>query len=104
MKYAIVNGTIYTCNKSEEIIEKGTILISEGKIEAILEKDANVPEGYEIVNAEGKHVLPGFIDTHTHQGLFDGSVGWAGFDGNEMTAPKTAYVSALDELKPHEPA
>lgn len=103
MKYAIVNGTIYTCNKSEEIIEKGTILISEGKIEAILEKDANVPEGYEVVNAEGKHVLPGFIDTHTHQGLFDGSVGWAGFDGNEMTDPNTAYVRALDAINPEDP-
>ncbi len=103
MNYAIVNGKIYTVNKDEKIIEKGTILIKDGKIENILEGDTSIPEGYEIIDAEGEHVFPGFIDTHTHQGLFDGSIGWAGFDGNEMTDPNTAHVRALDAINPEDP-
>ncbi|MHA1259811.1 MAG: amidohydrolase family protein, partial [Candidatus Heimdallarchaeaceae archaeon] len=78
MKYAITNGKIYTLNKEEKVIEKGTILVSNGKIEAIIEGETTLPEGYEEINVDGKYVLPGFIDSHTHQGLFDGSVGWAG--------------------------
>ncbi|MHA1592111.1 MAG: amidohydrolase [Candidatus Heimdallarchaeaceae archaeon] len=103
MKFAIVKGKIITVNENEEIIENGTILIKDGKIEAITDGTAPIPEGYEVIDAEGKTVLPGFIDTHTHQGLFDGSVGWAGFDGNEMTDPATAYVRALDAINPEDP-
>ena len=103
MKFAIVKGKIITVNENEEIIENGTILIKDGKIEAITDGTTSIPEGYEVIDAEGKIVLPGFIDTHTHQGLFDGSVGWAGFDGNEMTDPATAYVRALDAINPEDP-
>ena len=103
MNYAITNGKIYTVNKDEKIIEKGTILIKNGKIESISEGEATVPEGYEIIDASGNYVLPGFIDSHTHQGLFDGSIGWAGFDGNEMTDPNTAHVRALDAINPEDP-
>ena len=103
MNYAITNGKIYTVNKDEKIIEKGTILIKNGKIESISEGEATVPEGYEVIDATGNYVLPGFIDSHTHQGLFDGSIGWAGFDGNEMTDPNTAHVRALDAINPEDP-
>ncbi|MCE7742487.1 MAG: amidohydrolase family protein [Candidatus Heimdallarchaeota archaeon] len=103
MNYAIKNGKIFTVDKNETVIEKGTILIKNGIIDGIVEGDIPVPEGYEVINADGMCVLPGFIDTHTHQGLFDGSVGWAGFDGNEMTDPTTAYVRALDAINPEDP-
>ena len=104
MNYAIKNGKIFTVDKDETVIEKGTILIKNGKIDSIVEGDLPVPAGFEIIDAEGMYILPGFIDTHTHQGLFDGSVGWAGFDGNEMTDPTTAYVRALDAINPEDPA
>lgn len=103
MKFAITKGKIITVNENEDIIENGTILIKDGKIESILDGTAPIPEGYEVIDAKGKVVLPGFIDSHTHQGLFDGSVGWAGFDGNEMTNPATAYVRALDAINPEDP-
>ncbi|MHA1198360.1 MAG: amidohydrolase [Candidatus Heimdallarchaeaceae archaeon] len=103
MNYAIKNGKIFTVDKNETVIEKGTILIKNGKIDNIVEGDIPVPEGYQVFDANGMCVLPGFIDTHTHQGLFDGSVGWAGFDGNEMTDPTTAYVRALDAINPEDP-
>ena len=103
MKFAIVGGTIYTVNKEEEIIENGTILINNGKIEAIKE-GKETPEGYEVIDASDNFILPGFIDSHTHQGLWDGTVGWAGFDGNEMTNPNTAHVRSIDAINPETPA
>ncbi len=102
MKFAIINGKIYTVDKDEKIVD-GTILINEGKIEAVKE-GTETPDGYEIIDAEGGCVLPGFIDSHTHQGLWDGTVGWAGYDGNEMTNPNTAHVRGLDSINPETPA
>ncbi len=100
---ALINGKIVTCNKDETIIEEGIILVEEGKIVKI-GKDFTIPENYERIDVKGNWILPGFIDTHTHQGLFDGSVGWAGFDGNEMTNPNTAQVRAIDAINPEDPA
>ena len=103
MKYAITGGKIYTVDKEEKIIEEGTILINNGKIESV-EEGKVIPEDYEVIDASGNCVLPGFIDTHTHQGLWDGTVGWAGFDGNEMTDPNTAHVRSIDAINPETPA
>ncbi|MCG3225982.1 MAG: amidohydrolase [Candidatus Heimdallarchaeota archaeon] len=103
MKFAVIGGKIYTVNKEEKVIEEGTILINNGKIEAVLE-GKETPEGYEIIDVSNNYVLPGFIDTHTHQGLWDGTVGWAGYDGNEMTDPNTAQVRSIDAINPETPA
>lgn len=104
MKYAIKNGKIMTVDKNNTVIEKGTILVENGKIKAILQNADSIPSDFEEIDATNKIILPGFIDTHTHQGLFDGSVGWAGFDGNECTNPNTAHVRAVDGINPEDPA
>ena len=44
---------------------KGSILIKNGKIVALL-KDANNCEAEEIINAKGRYIIPGVVDTHTH--------------------------------------
>jgi imidazolonepropionase-like amidohydrolase len=49
-------------------------------------------------------VVLGFIDAHTHQGFFDGSIGWAGSDGNEMTNPVTPDMRGIDSFNPEEPS
>ncbi len=55
-------------------------------------------------DVQGKVILPGFIDSHTHQGLFDGSIGQMGHDGNEMTNPATPMVRAIDAVNVEDPA
>ena len=81
---------------------KGDILIESGKIAKMGEKidDPNA----EIIDATGKFVFPGFVDAHSHIGLFEEGVGYVYQDGNEMTEPITADVSVMDAFNPSDPA
>ncbi|MHA1521069.1 MAG: amidohydrolase [Promethearchaeota archaeon] len=103
-KYAIHNGKILTCDAKHTIYDQGTIMISEGKIENILLKGEPIPEDYEIIPAEGMTIAPGFIDSHTHEGIFDGSVGPMGYDANEATNPSTPMVRVIDAINIEDPA
>ena len=80
----------------------GSIVVTDGKISAVGRK-AKPPRrsaGAEVVDAEGGWVLPGFIDAHTHVGVWNEGEGWSGQDTNEMTDPVTAQVRALDAIYP----
>jgi len=96
---AIVGGHILTITKGE--IEKGTLLIDEGKIVAV-GREVEVPAGASIIDATGKYVLPGLIDAHTHVGIGEEAQGWAGMDVNEMTDPVTAHLRAIDAINPED--
>ncbi len=74
----IKNATLWTCEE-EGIIEKGQILIHEGKIvalgskidlEAVFGKKSDVSP--RIIDAYGKHVTPGIIDEHSHIAISNG--------------------------------
>ncbi|MHA1135737.1 MAG: amidohydrolase [Candidatus Thorarchaeota archaeon] len=97
---AIINATIFC--PVNGLIKGGTILYDK-KIKEI-GKTVTIPKGTKTIDAEGKFVVPGFIDAHTHQGLFDGSIGWAGADGNEMTKPVTPEMRGIDSFNPDEPS
>lgn len=69
MKYIIQNGKIYDGTESSGYL--GDILINEKKIEKIWKKESvenNSERNVEaqIIDATGKAVTPGFIDTHRH--------------------------------------
>jgi len=83
-------------------IDDGTVLLTDGKIAAVAGPDFTPPPGAEIVDANGKWVLPGFIDAHAHLGVSEEGTGWAGADTNELTGPVQAQVRALDAINPAE--
>lgn len=97
---AIINGKIYTI--SGGIIEKGTVLIEDGKIRAV-GKGLDAPRGARVFDAAGKVVTPGIIDAHTHLGIHEEGIGFEGRDYNEMTEPVTPYMRAIDGINPDEP-
>ena len=97
---AIVNATILC--PVNGLVKNGTVLF-DNKIVAI-GKDVEVSTGTKTIDAKGSYVVPGFIDAHTHQGLFDGTIGWAGMDGNEMTNPITPEMRGIDSFNPDEPS
>ncbi len=47
------------------VIPRGDVWVAEGKIVAVGAELA-VPEGAEVIEAEGRVLMPGFIDCHTH--------------------------------------
>ncbi|OEK69142.1 N-acetylglucosamine-6-phosphate deacetylase [Staphylococcus equorum] len=62
-EYVIENGRIYT---EEELIERGYLIVKDDKITDIGKGDY---EGaLTTYDAQGQHVLPGFIDIHMHGG------------------------------------
>ncbi|HAR6317919.1 TPA: N-acetylglucosamine-6-phosphate deacetylase [Staphylococcus pseudintermedius] len=63
MTYVIINGVIYT---EDGVISDGYLIVEEGKIKAI-ETGAYTGD-LEVVDAKGRHILPGFIDVHIHGG------------------------------------
>jgi imidazolonepropionase-like amidohydrolase len=96
---AIVNGIIL-CPVNGHI-ENGTVVFDEKRIHAV-GKDVKVPDDAEVIDAKGLFVVPGFIDPHAHHGLFQGTIGRMGMDGNEMTNPTTPEMRGIDGFNPHE--
>jgi imidazolonepropionase-like amidohydrolase len=82
-------------------IEGGTVLVDNGQIVAVgPDADVDVPDDAEIVDASGTWVLPGFVESHGHVGIYEEGDGWAGVDVNEMTDPNGARLRALDGINP----
>lgn len=106
MAIAIKGGRVLTMEPGEGgqdvIWERGTVLIGDdGKIMAVGSEDSvEIPEGAEIVAAEGKVVTPGLIDAHTHVGIGELGVGREGADTNEGSDPVTPQVRAIDATYP----
>ena len=86
--FAIMGGTLFTLGP-QGTIEKGTILVKDGKIAAV-GAQVDVPSGLPVVNATGLFVTPGLIDAHSHTAV-EGSV-------NECTDNVTAEVRVADVL------
>ncbi|WP_332694744.1 5'-deoxyadenosine deaminase [Halalkalibacter lacteus] len=63
-KILLKNAEIVTMNSQEEIM-KGDILIENDRIEAI-GVDLNPPDVDKVIDARGKTVIPGFVQTHIH--------------------------------------
>jgi imidazolonepropionase-like amidohydrolase len=97
---AIVGGRVVPIEGDP--IENGVVLVENGRISAVGGSDLAVPDGATVVPAEGRWVLPGFIDAHAHVGVHEEGEGWAGADVNEMTEPNTAHVRAVDAINPAE--
>jgi imidazolonepropionase-like amidohydrolase len=70
---AITNATIMTASRGT--IEKGTVLIRNGKIAAV-GANVSVPAGAQVIDGTGRYVIPGIIDAHSHsasEGINEGS-------------------------------
>jgi len=78
-------------------VENGTVLIEDGRITAV-GTDVEVPSSAEVVDASGRWVLPGFVESHGHIGIHEEAHGLAGNDSNELSDPNRAGVRAIDAV------
>ncbi|GAA0320450.1 amidohydrolase [Bacillus carboniphilus] len=82
-------------------LDNHDVLIYNGRIQKIGE---NLSAQGTIIDGSGQYLLPGFIDVHTHLGLYDEGTGWAGNDANETVEPMTPHIRAKDGVYPLDPA
>ncbi len=65
-KYALTNAKIYTVTNG--VIEKGTIIINNGIIEAV-GANVQIPGDAQVIDYSGQEIYPGMIDSGTRLGL-----------------------------------
>jgi imidazolonepropionase-like amidohydrolase len=69
---AIVGGTVIDGNGGPPL-KDAVVLIKDSRIEAVGSRaSVSVPEGARVVNAAGKFITPGFVDTNVHISLYGG--------------------------------
>jgi imidazolonepropionase-like amidohydrolase len=81
----IKNAVVMTVTHGN--IKNGSIYIKDGKIAAVGE-NVNAPAGVTVIDAGGKYVTPGIVDSHSHIALDD--------DVNEATSPITPHMMMKD--------
>ena len=69
-RIAITGARIITMDSKRQIIENGTIIINQNRIEAVGGSEIVIPKDAYIFKANGKTITPGFIDVHAHLGTF----------------------------------
>jgi imidazolonepropionase-like amidohydrolase len=95
---AIKGGRVDTITNG--IIEKGIVIIENGKICAV-GFNIDIPENCKVIDATNKWVTPGFIDAHSHIAVF-GEIGPDLPYANEITNPITPHLRILDQFDPHD--
>lgn len=95
----ITNAKIFT--PDGDVMQNVWLSARDGKISGIGEMGKTLPHGEgEVYDAAGGFLMPGFIDPHTHLGMWEDSIGFEGADGNEETDPATPQLRAVDGVNP----
>ena len=101
-KYAIKAGKILTMapvedsTNSNRVINHGIILVSNGKIEALGPASSiQVPEGYTVIDASDRWVMPGIVEAHTH-------IAVEAFGFNDMVTPINPELGIAESVNPED--
>lgn len=101
---AIEGGTVHTMTGAA--IEGGTVVIRDGRIVAV-GRDVAVPAGARRIDARGKHVTPGFIESGTQIGAVEVGAVAGSVDAQMITPPNEvrqqirAGFNIADGINPH---
>ncbi|WP_374525094.1 amidohydrolase [Sphingopyxis sp.] len=98
---AVRNVTIFDGEGGR--IDNGTILLANGKVEAVGGADLPIPADIAVYDGTGKYLTPGVIDIHSHLGDYPSPSVDAHSDGNEATGPVTAEVWSEHSVWPQDP-
>jgi imidazolonepropionase-like amidohydrolase len=89
----IQGGTVITITNGD--LENTDVLIRDGKI-AEIGQNLTAPEGFRVIDATGKFVMPGILDDHSHMGVDRGI--------NEGSRSVVPEVSIADVIEHDDPA
>ena len=96
----IVNGKLFPME--DQPIPNGYLRVEQGCITGLGAMEDYAPQGGETFDVQGALIYPGFIDAHTHLGMWEDGLGFEGDDGNEDTDPSTPHMRALDGVNPYD--
>lgn len=96
--YAIRNARIVTVTNG--VIEKGTIVVKNGRIEAVGATVA-VPKDAKLIDGTGLSVYPGLIDTNTDLGLTEIGQGAPGTVDTTELGDFNSNMKAITAVNPH---
>jgi imidazolonepropionase-like amidohydrolase len=72
-------------------IQNGVLVVSSGKIVAVgTRATTTIPAGAEVIDATGKVIMPGLVDTHSHIG------GGSGGDSSGPIQPETRILDSIN--------
>lgn len=97
----IYNANVYTMS-DRGLIPNGYVLVKDGKIAKVgdMSELTEIPEGS--IDGENCNLYPGFIDCHSHMGMWENGIDFEGADGNEITDPVTPQLRAIDAVNPND--
>jgi len=72
-------------------IEKGILIVQKGHILAVGDATTSIPSDAEVIDATGKVIIPGIVDTHSHIG---------GPEGGDNSNALNPEVRVLDAVNP----
>src|ERR1043166_1192878 len=96
--FAIRNARVVTVSGPE--IENGTVVIRDGKIEAV-GANVSIPSGAQMIDARGLSVYPGMIDAGTNMGLVEVPQGANGTVDTSEVGELNPNAKAIVAVNPH---
>src|SRR5919205_342969 len=96
--FAIRNARIVTVSGPD--IENGTVVIRDGKIEAV-GANVSVPSGAQTIDGNGLFVYPGMIDAGTNMGLVEVPQGASGTVDTAEVGDLNPNAKAIIAVNPH---
>ncbi len=97
--YAVTNGRVVT-NTDQGVIADGTVLVRDGSIVAV-GTDVTIPDGTEVIDADGGWITPGLFAPFTQIGLIEVALEGSTTDAGANDSP---YSVALDVTDGYNPA
>ncbi len=92
---AIRAGKVITMNDADAVVNNAVVLVRDGKIERIGEQNKTaIPDGYRIIDASDKWLVPGLVDAHNHTA---GSL----MDLNDMVYLTNPGLRTLETIVPN---
>jgi imidazolonepropionase-like amidohydrolase len=71
-------------------IEKGVLIVQNGRILAIGDASTPIPSGAQVIDASNKVIMPGIVDTHSHIGSPEGG------DNSSALNPEVRVLDAVN--------
>lgn len=96
----IIHANIHTM--AGETIPDGFIRIGDHRIESVGAALSAAQGDEQVLDLHGADIFPGFIDAHTHLGMWEDSLTFEGDDGNEETDPVLPQLRAIDAINPND--